>query len=59
MKKNLVNKLIAGLLASTMVFGMAACGSEDAPASTPASESKTESEAPAESKSEEASAPVE
>ena len=37
MKKNVVNKILAGALASTMVLSMAACGGDEAQSSTPSS----------------------
>jgi len=43
MKKNVVSKVLAGALATTMVLGMAACGGEEAQSSTPSSSAPSSS----------------
>ena len=56
MKKNVVNKILAGALASTMVLSMAACGGDEAQSSTPSS-STPASSTPASTPSSSAAAP--
>ena len=46
MRKNVMKKVTAAILAASMVFSLTACGGSDAPAETPTAEAPAE-EAPA------------